>query len=371
MKKFKLFFVVVLALTLLLTACSEATVEDPEDNGETNGETTDVKVGFLYVAPIGNEGFSYAHDQGRLYIEEELGVETIYQESVPETAEVENVIANMVDQGANMIFGTSFGFGEFMHNVAADYPDVAFLHCSGYLDAENMNTYFGRMYEPRFLSGLVAGMKTESNKIGYVAAYEIPEVIRGINAFTRGVKTVNPDAEVHVVWTHTWYDPANEKEAAMSLIDNGADVIAQHQDTAAPQQGAEEKGAFAIGYHSITEEVAPEAYMTAPIWDFKPYYKEQVEAYMNGTWEPKNVWLGMDDGMVLLAPLTDLAPEGAQIIVDEYTEKINNGEYHVFQGPLYDQDGNEIIGEGEVLTDEEMLAMDYFIEGVVGSLETE
>jgi len=277
----------------------------------------------------------------------------------------------MVDQGANVIFGTSFGFGEFMHNVAADYPDVAFLHCSGYLDAENMNNYFGRMYEPRFLSGLVAGMKTETNKIGYVAAYEIPEVIRGINAFTLGVKEVNPDAEVQVVWTHTWYDPANEKAAATSLIDNGADVIAQHQDTAAPQQGAEEKGAFAIGYHSITEEVAPDAYMTAPIWDFKPYYEEQVQKYMDGNWEPENVWLGMDEGMVLLAPLTDLAPEGAEAIVDEYEQKINSGEFHVFQGPLYDQDGNQLLEVGEVLTDEEMLSMDYFVEGVIGSLETE
>lgn len=368
MRKLKLSLVVVLALTLLLTACTDTTVDDPNGNG---ADVSDVKVGFLYVDPIGNEGFSYAHNLGRLHIEQELGVETIYQESIPETAEVENVIANMVDQGANVIFGTSFGFGEFMHNVAADYPDVAFLHCSGYLDADNMNNYFGRMYEPRFLSGLVAGMKTETNKIGYVAAYEIPEVIRGINAFTRGVQTANPEAEVHVVWTHTWYDPVNEKEAALSLIDNGADVIAQHQDTASAQHAAEEKGVFAIGYNSITADIAPGAYMTAPIWDFTSYYQEQVEAYINGTWEPENVWLGMNSGLVLLAPLTDLAPEGAQEIVDDYTEKIKSGDFHVFHGPLLNQKGEEIIAEGEELTDEAMLSMDYFISGVHGTIKTE
>jgi basic membrane protein A len=367
MKNLKLSILVVLVLSLLLAACTPAAVEDPEPNGDETPE--EVVVGFLYVAPIGNEGFSYAHDQGRLYLEQELGVRTIYQESVPETAEVENVIANMVDQGANVIFGTSFGFGEYMLNVADQYPDVAFLHCSGYLDAPNMNNYFGRMYEPRFLSGLVAGLKTETNRIGYVAAYEIPEVIRGINAFALGAQAVNPDAEVHVVWTHTWYDPAKEKDAALSLIDNGADVIAQHQDTAAPQQGAEERGVFAIGYHSDTRDIVPDAYLTAPVWDFSAYYKEQVEAYIAGEWAPVNVWQGMNQGMVLLAPLTDLAPEGAEEAVAEYTTLINNGEFHVFQGPLYDQAGNEIIGEGETLSDDQMLSMDYFIQGVVGTIE--
>ncbi len=367
MKNLKLSILVVLVLSLLLAACTPATVEDPGTNGEDAPE--EVVVGFLYVAPVGNEGFTYSHNLGRLHVEQELGVRTIYQESVPDTAEVENVIANMVDQGANMIFGTSFGFGEYMLNVADQYPDVAFLHCSGYLDAPNMLNYFGRMYEPRFLSGLVAGMKTETNKIGYVAAYEIPEVIRGINAFTLGVQTVNPDAEVHVVWTHTWYDPINEREAALSLIDGGADVIAQHQDTAAPQQAAEERGVFAIGYHSNTADVAPGSFLTAPIWNFRPYYKEQVELFMAGEWTPENVWLGMNDGMVLLAPLSDLAPEGAQELVDEYTAKINSGEYHVFHGPLYNQAGEMVIGEGETLTDEEMLSMNYFVQGVVGRIE--
>lgn len=351
----------VLSLLVLLTACSD-------QGSEPQGTTT--KVGFIYVGMIGTEGFTYSHDQGRLYLEQELGVETMYQEAVDESAEVETVIANMVDQGCNVIFGTSYGFGKYMLNVADQYPDVKFLHCSGAQDAENMNTYFGRMYEPRFLSGLVAGLKTKTNKIGYVAAYEISEVIRGINAFTLGVQTVNPEAEVEVVWTHTWYDPATEKEAALALIDNNCDVIAQHQDTAAPQQAAEERGIAAVGYHSITEKNAPEAYMTAPIWNWNDYYKSEVEKVIAGTWTPENVWLGMNDGLVLLAPLTENAPDGAAEIVEEYQSKIIAGDFHVFSGVITKQDGTTIGEEGQALSDEEMLNMFYFIKGVNGKIET-
>ncbi len=368
MKKSKVVLVMLLLLTLALTACHKTEVTPSPAPSPEPGDTP-LTVGFIYVAPIGNEGFSYAHDQARLYLEEKLGVKTLYRESVPETSEVENVIATMVDEGAKVIFGTSFGFGEYMQNVADQYPDVAFLHCSGYLDAPNMNHYFGRMYEPRFLSGLVAGMKTQTNKIGYVAAYGIPEVIRGINAFTLGVRTVNPEAEVHVVWTHTWYDPGKEKEAAISLIDNGADVIAQHQDTAAPQQGAEEKGVFTIGYHSDTRELVPDAYLTAPIWDFRPYYEEQVTKYMAGEWKPENVWLGMKEGMVLLAPLSELAPEGAEAVVEEYRNKIISGEFHPFQGPIKNQQGEVVVPAGQVMTDAEMLEFNFFVEGVVGTIQ--
>ncbi len=357
-------FVVLLVLTMLVfSACTEPAAVEPDP------QETVVKAGFIYVAPIGVEGFTYAHDQGRLYLEEQLGIETVYQENVPETAEVENVIANMVDQGCNVIFGTSYGFGEFMMNVAADYPDVAFLHCSGGDSTDNLNNYFGRMYEPRFLSGLVAGLATETNKIGYVAAYAIPEVIRGINAFTLGVQAVNPEAEVDVVWTNTWYDPANEKAAALSLIDNGADVIAQHQDTASPQAAANDRGVKSIGYHSDMEAQAPNAYMTAPIWDFTEYYKSEVEKVIAGEWTPVNVWLGMKDGMVLLDDLTANAPAEAADIVADYQARIIAGEFNVFGGVITKQDGTTIGAEGEVLSDGDLLGMNYFIKGVNGVIE--
>ena len=225
------------------------------------------------------------------------------------------------------------------------------------------------MYEPRFLSGLVAGLKTESNKIGYVAAFEIPEVVRGINAFALGVAAVNPDAEVDVRWTHTWYDPAKEKEAAKALLDTGCDVIAQHQDTAGPQQAAEENGAFAIGYNVISEEKAPGAYMTAPIWNWGIYYEDQITKIMNNEWTPENYWEGMNDGIVVLAPLTANAPEGAAKVVEEYQAKIMDGSFNVFGGVIELQDGSTVGEEGSSLSDEELLSMKYFVKNVVGTIE--
>ena len=257
---------------------------------------------------------------------------------------------------------------EYVHEMALEYPDVKFLHCSGYMDAENMLNYFGRIYQPRYLSGIVAGMKTETNKIGYVAAYPIPEVIRGINAFTLGVRSVNPDATVEVVWTSTWYDPATEKNAAIALLDNNCDVIAQHQDTTAPQQAAQERGKWAIGYNCDTSDIVPEAFLTAPVWNWAPYYADQVQKVIDGTWKSENYWGGMEDGIVDLAPLTKNAPEGAQAKVDEMKAKIINGEFDVFDGPIKDQSGKIRVPEGSSLTDEEKLSFDWFVEGVIGTL---
>ncbi|PKM54338.1 MAG: BMP family ABC transporter substrate-binding protein, partial [Firmicutes bacterium HGW-Firmicutes-3] len=277
MKKI-LALLMVLTLILSLAACGKKTpTEETYGEEETTTETEategadteavtneDVTVGFIYVGPIGDGGWTYAHDQGRLYLEEQLGVKTIYKESVPETQDVEQEMRNMIDQGATVIFATSFGYMDFMEKLSGDFPEVAFLHCSGYKTTDNMANYFGRIYQARYLSGIVAGMKTETNKIGYVAAFPIPEVIRGINAFTLGAQSVNPDVEVEVVWTSTWYDPAKEKEAAIAMLDNGADVIAQHQDTAGPQQAAEERGLWSVGYNTDMSAMAPKAYMTAP-----------------------------------------------------------------------------------------------------------
>ncbi len=351
-----------LMLILSLAACGS-------DQGEEPAAEEELAVGFIYVGPIGDGGWTYAHDQGRLHLEENLNVKTIYKESVPETQEVEQEIRNMIDQGAEAIFATSFGYMDYIEKVSKDYPDVAFFHCSGYKTTENLATYFGRIYQPRYLSGIVAGLKTETDQIGYVAAYPIPEVIRGINAFTLGAKSVNPDVKVSVKWTSTWYDPAIEKEAAVALIDEGADVIAQHQDTTGPQQAAEERGVYSIGYNTDMAEMAPEAYMTAPVWNWGPYYVEQVQNVIDGTFESHEYWGGMEDDIVKLAPLTDIAPDEAQEKVDEAKDKILNDELIVFEGPIYDQEGNLKVEEEQQLTDEEMLNMMWFVEGVEGNIE--
>ncbi|NLN64231.1 MAG: BMP family ABC transporter substrate-binding protein [Clostridiaceae bacterium] len=368
-KRFKSLFGLVLAvlcLTMVLTGC--------DGQGGANNKEEKVKVGFVYIGSAEDKGYTYAHDQGRLYLQEKLGdkVEILYQENV---SDADNssvaVMQSLIDQGCTIIFANSYGYMDYMHDIAQDYPDVTFLHCSGSKSADNMLNYFGRIYQPRYLSGIVAGMKTETNKIGYVAAYPIPEVVRGINAFTLGVRSVNPDATVEVVWTSTWYDPATEKQAAIALLDNNCDVIAQHQDTTGPQQAAESRGKWSIGYNCDTSEVAAKSYMTAPVWNWGPYYAEQVQKVIDGTWKPENYWGGMEDGIVALAPLTANAPEGAQEKVDEMTAKIMSGEFKVFQGPIKDQSGNIRVPEGTELTDEEMLSIDWFVEGVVGTISSD
>jgi len=359
----KKIFIIVLAVALIFSLAGCSGEEAPSDNSE------EMVVGFIYVGPIGDGGYTYAHDQGRLYLEDNLGVETIYKESVPETQEVEQEIRNMIDQGAEAIFATSFGYMDYVEKISKEYPEVAFFHCSGYKTTENLATYFGRIYQPRYLSGIVAGLKTETDSIGYVAAYPIPEVIRGINAFTLGVQSVNPDAVVKVRWTSTWYDPAKEKDAAIALLDEGADIIAQHQDTTGPQQAAEERDAFSIGYNTDMAEMAPESYMTAPVWNWGPYYVEQTQNVIDGNFESHEYWGGMEDNIVQLAPLTDLAPEEADEYVEEAKSKILDGTLEVFEGPLYNQEGELAVEEGQVMTDEEMLNMMWFVQGVEGNIE--
>lgn len=368
MKKGIAVLLILMLVASLFTGCAPKQAAAPAEAPAEN-KAADMVVGFIYVGPIGDGGWSYAHDQGRLYLEKELGVKTLYQESVPETQECEKAIKAMIDGGAKVIFATSFGFMDYVEKVAKEYPDVVFLHCSGFKKSENMGNYFGRMYEARFLSGLVAGMKTESNKIGYVAAFEIPEVVRGINAFTQGVRAANPEATVEVMWTHTWYDPAKEKDAALALLDLNCDVIAQHQDTAGPQQAAEERGKFAVGYNSPSLDKAPNAYLTAPVWNWGPYYKQIVESVINGTFKSEAYWGAMSTGIVQLDALSKNAPEGAQAKVDEYAKKIADGTFHPFAGPIKNQAGEIVVPEGKTMTDEEMLSFDWFVEGVIGKVK--
>lgn len=353
-----------LVLAMFLSGCGT------KENAQESAEKPEVVAGFIYVGPIGDGGYTYAHDQGRLYLEKQLGIKTIYKESVPETQQdVATAVKDLVDQGCNVIFATSFGFMDPIEKLASEYPDVKFMHCSGYKKNDtNFGNYFGAMEEARYLTGIVAGMKTESGKIGYVAAMPIPEVIRGINAFALGVQSVKPDATVSVVWTNTWYDPAKEKEAAKALLDKGCDIIAQHQDTTGPQLAAEEAGKFAIGYNTDSSKQVPGAFLTAPIWNWGPYYADQVQKIMNGTWKPESYYGGMKDGIVDIAPLTALAPEGAQAKVDEAKAKIIDGSLNIFSGPISDQTGAVKVAEGQTLTLDDLLSMKWFVKGVEGTI---
>ena len=273
------------AAVLFATSCTKK-AEDAKSAAKLTKET--IKVGFVYIGTINDEGYTQAHDKGRLALND-MGIKTAYIENVAENADCEKAIRDLIDQGCNVVYTTSFGFMDWTIKVAADHPEVYFGHCSGYKLAPNVATYFGKIEQPRYLSGIVAGLKTKTNKIGYVAAMPIPECIRGINAFALGVQSVNPKATVEVMWTNTWFDPAVEKQAALELLNKGCDVMAQHQDSTATQVAAQEKGAFAVGYNTPTSNAAPKAYLTAPLFNWATFYTSDVQALLDGKWTSARV----------------------------------------------------------------------------------
>jgi basic membrane protein A len=336
---------------------------------QEKGLAKETQVGFIYVSPIGDAGWSYAHDQGRLYIDKMDGVTTSFVEDVAEGPDAERVMLNMARKGYKLIFATSYGYMDSMLKVAQQFPKTIFMHCSGFKTAPNMGNYFGRIYQARYLTGMIAGSMTKSNTIGYVAAFPIPEVIRGINAFTLGVQSVNPKAQVRVVWTKTWYDPATEKEAAKSLLDVGADVIAQHQDSPGPQEAAQEKGVYSIGYNTDMTPFAPKAHLVAPIWNWGPFYAEIVKAVQNGTFEPKAYWYGLETGIVDISPMSDKIPADVQTLVLSTKQAIIEGKFKVFTGPIKDQQGQVKMAAGQNATDTELLGMNWFVQGVIGTTE--
>lgn len=358
MRKLKKVMVVLLAVAMVasLAGC-----------GGGDAAEEKVKVGFIYIGPPGDAGWTYAHDEGRKFLESEMpNVEVVFVESVPESSDSERVMTELAEQDCDIIFATSFGYMDFMLNVAEKYPDKVFYHCSGYKTADNMSNYFGRIYQARYLTGLVAGAMTQNGQIGYVGAHPIPEVVRGINAFTIGVREANPNAVVKVVWTNTWYDPAKEKDAAQGLLDAGVDVIAQHQDTPGPQQAAEEAGKYAIGYNTDMRSFAPKANLTSAVWDWGPYYVEAVKAVVDGTYTSGSYWGGLEDGIVDIAPLSDEVPAEVADMVEAKKQEMINGEWDVFWGPIKDQSGTVVVPEGSKMEDGELLSFDWFVEGVEG-----
>ncbi|HET7409607.1 MAG TPA: BMP family ABC transporter substrate-binding protein [Paracoccaceae bacterium] len=328
-----------------------------------------LKVGFIYVGPIGDYGWSYQHDQGRLAIEEHFGdkVDTTYVESVSEGPDAARVIRQLAASGHDLIFTTSFGFMDPTVKIAKMFPDVKFEHATGYTRLPNLSTYSARFYEGRWIIGTIAGLMTETDKIGYVASVPIPEVIRGINAATLAARRVNPDVEVQVVWVNSWYDPAKEADAAKALIAQGADMIMQHTDSPAALQVAENAGVHAFGQASNMIEFAPTAQLTAIVDDWAPYYIDRVQAVLDGTWESQDIWGGLEEGFVAMAPYTNM-PDEVKAAAEEQEELIRSGQLHPFTGPIKDREGTLRIPEGETATDEELLGMDWFVEGVQGEL---
>ena len=385
-------------LALLAAACgsdddtstSDSTTTAAPSDGDSGdgGDASDVKAAFVMVAPVGDAGWNFMHNEGRLAAEAATGVETAFVEAIPEGgAEFDTAVQQFIDDGFNVIISTSFGYMDATETFAAENPDVVFEHISGFkMNDTNFGNSFGRMYQPRYLAGMAAGAATETNKIGYVAAFAIPEVIRGINAFALGVKATNPEATVEVAWTSTWFGIAEESSAAQALIDTGADVLTMHQDSTATGQAITDAGGTFIGYHSdMSAQV--DSYLTAPVWNWTARYTDIIEAAKNDSFVPESFWGSMADGTVDIA-IPDSSPVATEM--KEVKQQIIDGEFDVFdQGAITDQSGTVIFEDGVIATgfpdafdcdatvgtpgdpvdDGILLGMNFFVDNVVGATD--
>jgi basic membrane protein A len=329
-----------------------------------------VKVGFVYVSPIGDAGWTFQHDTGRKEMEKALSgkVTSKFVEAVPEGVDAERVIRELAQSGNKIIFTTSFGYMNPTLKVAKQFPNTDFEHATGYKTDRNVGIYNARFYEGRYLAGIVAGKMTRSNIGGYVAAFPIPEVVMGINAFTRGMRSVNPKAEVKVIWVNAWFDPGREREAAETLVSQGADVLTHHTDSTAVMQAAEAKKVYAVAYHSDMSKYGPHAQLTAVTHQWGAYYTKAVQSVIDGTWKPGNVWGGIKEGMIKMGAFNPAVPKDVQDLVNKTAVDIGAGKFHPFTGPLKDNDGKERLAAGQVMTDEVLSKMDYYVEGVQGKL---
>ena len=324
-----------------------------------------LKVGFIYVGPVGDHGWSYQHDVGRKAIEKEFGdkVETTYVESVPE-ADSERAIEQLARTGHGLIFTTSFGFMEPTLKVAKKYPNIKFEHATGFKRAPNLSTYAAKFHEGRYIIGQIAGRMSKSGTIGYVGAFPIPEVVAGINAYFLGAQSVNPNIKIKVVWANSWYDPAKEADAAKALLDQGVDVIAQHTDSPAPIQAAEARGKFGFGQASDMERFAPKAQLTAIVDNWSDYYVARTKAALDGTWKSQDTWGGLDAHMVVMSPYKNM-PDDVKKLAEETEAAIKTGKLNPFKCPVLKQDGSQVECKGtNALSDEQVLGMNFYVKGI-------
>jgi basic membrane protein A and related proteins len=329
-----------------------------------------LKVGFIYVGPVGDAGWTYAHDLGRKALEAKFGdqVKTTYVEKVAEGPDAERVIRDLVAQGNTVIFATSFGFGDSMEKVAKDHPNVYFEHATGFKTAPNLRNYEGRFFEDAYLSGVLAGAVTKTNVIGFVGSFPIPEVLRNINAFTLGARSVNPKVKTKVVWVGAWFDPPKEAEAAQSLLNQGADVLLQNTDSAAVLQTAEKNGKYAFGWDSDMSAFAPKAHLASNALNWGPYYIKAVQDVLGKTWKVENTKWGIKEGLTTFVKVNESIPAEARAKVEAAKAFLVENPAAVFRGPLKDNTGKEVLAAGVVGDEKFRGEMNFYVEGVEGKV---
>ena len=329
-----------------------------------------LKIAFAYVGPVGDGGWSFAHDNARKALQEEFGdkIATSFVEKVPEGADTERVIRDMASQGNKLIFGTSFGYGDAMLKVAEEFKDVKFEHATGYKTAENLRIYNARTYEGVYLAGVIAGKMTKTNTIGLVGSVPIPEVIRNINTFTLGAQSVNPKVRTKVVWVNEWFNPPKETEAATSLINGGADVLMQNTDSSAVLQAAEKMGKRAFGWDSDMKAYAPQAHLASSIINWMPYYTKATKDVLEGTWTTGSAWWGVKEGAVDLVSLADDIPEDVKKHVDDIKAGLKDGSFVIWKGPIVDNKGKLLLAKDAVADDEFLNGINFYVKGVEGKV---
>ena len=328
-----------------------------------------MKACWVYTGPIGDFGYSYQHDQGRLAVQKALGdkVTTSYLENVSEGPDAQRAFERLARSGCKIIFGTSFGFMDAEVKVAKEFPKVYFEHATGFKTSKNMGVYNLRWYEGRYIMGQIAAKVSKSHTAGYIVSFPIPEVVMGINAFMLGAQSVDPNFKIKIVWVNSWFDPGKEADAAKALIDQGADILVQHTDSTAPLQVAEKRGVHGFGQASDMIKFAPHAQLTALVDNWGPYYTSRVKAVLDGTWKPDNVWLGIkDDNAVEMAPFTNM-PDDVKAMAEATQKKIAGG-WNPFTGPVSKQDGSQWLKDGQVAKDSTLLGMNFYVKGVDGQL---
>lgn len=329
-----------------------------------------LKIGFAYVGPVGDGGYSFAHNEGRLALEKEYGdkIKTTFVESVPEGADAERVLRDLASQGNKVIFGTTFGYMDVIQKLAPDFPDVKWMHATGYKTAANVGTYDFRTYEAAYLAGIVAGAMTKTNTLGVVGSVPIPEVLRNINSFTLGAQSSNPNIKTKVVWVNEWFNPPKETEAATALINGGADILFQNTDSSAVLQTAEKMGKRGFGWDSDMTAYGPKAHLGSAIINWAPYYIKTVGEVLDGKWATGQTWWGVKEGAIDLVSLAADVPEEAKKALDDVKAGLKAGSYNIWKGPISDNTGKEVLAKDAVADDKFLGGINFFVKGVEGKV---